>query len=217
MDLSPDALTAHLVRLSHGWQLAFRLQWDAFTTGDAAVGAVVVDRSGVAVGTGRARRSSEAAPPGELAGTNLAHAEVNALIQLPSGEYQDHRLLTTWEPCLLCTAALRMSHVGTVEYAAADPIWRDIDRLPQINPHIARHWATRKGPMGGPLEDWATLLAVLRYAVHGGRGAVAAQYLSDLPEPMAAAKRLVERGYLAKLRELSLLDAFQVTGSLAAP
>lgn len=217
MDLSARALSDHFSRVGGAWQLAFRLQWDAFVAGEAAAGAVVVDGRGAVVNTGRNRRHGSSAPPGELAGTSLAHAEVNALIKLPPGEYQDHTLLTTLEPCLLCTAALRMSHVGTVEYAAPDPLWRDIDGLPLTNPHIARHWAVRVGPMGGPLEAWATLLAVVRHVAHGRRGAVAAQYWRDLPAVMALAQRLVEEGYVPKLRELSLTDAFKVVGTVAAP
>ncbi|HEY8453244.1 MAG: deaminase [Micromonosporaceae bacterium] len=197
-------------------RLAFRLQWDAFVAGEAAVGAVVVDGGGAVVSTGRNRRHGASAPPGELAGTSLAHAEVNALVKLPPGEYRDHTLLTTLEPCLLCSAALRMSHVGTVAYAAADPLWTDIDRLPLTNPHIARHWAVRAGRMGGPLEAWATLLAVVRHAAPGGHGAVVAQYRRDLPAVMALAQRLVDEGYVAKLRELSLTEAFEVVGTVAA-
>jgi len=58
---------------------------------------------------------------------------------------------------------------------------------------------------------------VVRYAVYGGRGPVAAQYRRELPAAMALAHRLVDDGYLPKLRELSLTDAFEVVGTVAAP
>ncbi|MEV6289123.1 hypothetical protein AB0M41_01530 [Streptomyces sp. NPDC051896] len=46
-------------------------------------------------------------PPGQPAGTDLAHAEINALAQVPAGpRHPGHRLHTTLEPCLLCSSAL---------------------------------------------------------------------------------------------------------------
>src|SRR5690606_11532446 len=72
-------------------------------------------------------------------------------------------------------------------------------------------------PDGRPPGSLSTLLAVVRYAVYGGRGPVAAQYRRELPAAMALAHRLVDDGYLPKLRELSLTDAFEVVGTVAAP
>jgi hypothetical protein len=43
MDLSPTSLSASWSRLSQPWQLAFTLQWEAFTAGDIAIAAVLVD------------------------------------------------------------------------------------------------------------------------------------------------------------------------------
>jgi tRNA(Arg) A34 adenosine deaminase TadA len=87
---------------------------------------------------GRSRSNEPSAPPGQLAGTYLAHAEVNALAGLAPGDYWSHVLYTTLEPCLLCTAALTHAHVGAVRYAASDPLWAGIEELPQLNEHIAR-------------------------------------------------------------------------------
>ncbi|MCK9893010.1 hypothetical protein [Frankia sp. AgB32] len=43
--------------------------------------------------------------PGQLAGSRIAHAEVNALAQLPMGSFADHELYTSVEPCCLCMGA----------------------------------------------------------------------------------------------------------------
>src|SRR5919112_4197214 len=83
--------------------------------------AVVVDPGGDLVTQGRSRSNEPTGPSGQLAGTSLAHAEVNALAGLAPGDYWSHVLYTTLEPCLLCTAALTHAHVGAVRYAASDP------------------------------------------------------------------------------------------------
>jgi tRNA(Arg) A34 adenosine deaminase TadA len=215
MDLSPTSLSASWSRLSQPWQLAFTLQWEAFTAGDIAIAAVLVDGAGAVVSTGRNRRYSGDVQSGELAGNGMAHAEVNALAKLPYGFYPDHTLLSTFEPCLLCSAALRICHIGRVEFAAADPLWRNIDQITTISPHIARHWATRVGPSGGPMGDWACLLALLRLGSPAARGRTLEQYLRDLPEVIALARRIVTGGHLDTLRGVTLSEAFETIGKIA--
>ena len=84
------------------WREAFRLAWKAFGAGSIPVGAVVVDESGSVVARGRTRIFETTAAPGQLAGTRLAHAEVNALAQLlPSKRLDRSTLYTTVEPCAL--------------------------------------------------------------------------------------------------------------------
>ncbi len=146
------------------WPLPFELAWEALRAGSRPVGAVLLDPDGRLVATGR-NRSQEApgtAPPGQLAGTALAHAEVNALAQLPAGRQHDgHRLYTTLEPCLLCSSALMHSHVGHVVYAASDPMWRGVEDVPGVGGLIAARWARREGPagdLGGSLAAFSRLL-----------------------------------------------------------
>jgi tRNA(Arg) A34 adenosine deaminase TadA len=118
--------------------VAFSLAWEAFIEGSIAVGAVLCDGAGDIVSRGRNRRYSGEAVPGQLSGSGIAHAEINTLATLPSGSYPAHVLYTTLEPCLLRTAALRMSKVGTVCFAAADPLWHSVDRLTREVGHRAR-------------------------------------------------------------------------------
>lgn len=215
MVLSGAELTAQFSRLSPAWQQAFSLAWEAFREGDLGIGAVVVDPVGTVVAAGRNRRHSRPTLPGEIAGNSLAHAEINALARLPSGSYDAHTMLTTLEPCLLCLSAVRLSHVGRLEYAAADPVWRGIERLPELNRHVARRWPARVGPMQGALGRWATLLPLIPYLEHGVRGPVVDDYWTASPELMGLAAQLVEGGHATKLRQLSLTDAFAMVGDLA--
>lgn len=217
MDISANALQDHFSRLSPPWQAAFTQAWESFSAGDLGIGAVVVDPAGAVVSTGRTRRRDTSRAPGQVTGGNLAHAEINALVGLPAGSYDDHTMLTTLEPCLLCTGALRLNHIGTVEYAAPDPVWRGIERLPELNRHVARRWTRRVGPIEPPLRDWATLLPLTHYPEHGVRGLVVDDYRTAYPELMAVAEDLVGGGYLPRLRALSLPAAFALVADVAAP
>lgn len=216
MDLPPAALHSQWSRLSGPWRRAFTLAWEGFCVGAFPVGAVVVNPSGAVASTGRNRRRETTGPAGELAGTNLAHAEVNALAKLPYGSYPDHTLLTTLEPCLLCTAALRHCHIGAVEYAAADPSWRGIERLPELNGLVARHWTTRIGPLDPPLRAWAVLFPLVTYAERGENGTAADDLRAGCPDLARLAGRLAEPDRLAQLRAAPLPEAFDLVGAAAA-
>jgi tRNA(Arg) A34 adenosine deaminase TadA len=65
----------------------------------------------------------------QLARAWIAHAEVNALLQLPAGHYEDIAVTSTTEPCLMCAGAITMSLRGrvVVRYAVDDPIAGGID------------------------------------------------------------------------------------------
>lgn len=106
--------------LAEPWRASLELAWEAYRAGTIPVGSVVVAAHGGIIARGRNRIFD---PPGRgLAGSRLAHAEVDALAQLPAADrYRDHVLYSTLEPCLLCTAATLLTTVGRIEYAASDP------------------------------------------------------------------------------------------------
>lgn len=106
--------------LDEPWRASLELAWEAYLAGTVPVGAAVAGPDGTVVARGRNRIFD---PPGDgLAGTRIAHAEIDALAQLPATErYRDHVLYSTLEPCLLCAAAALHSTVGRIEYAVADP------------------------------------------------------------------------------------------------
>jgi tRNA(Arg) A34 adenosine deaminase TadA len=175
------------VDLEPAWRSCFRLAWEAFRAGSIPVGAVLVDGGGVEIRSGRNRSGEPSGPAGQVAGSFIAHAEINALATLPPGDYADHTLYTTLEPCFLCTAALRHSHVGTVRYAAPDPLWRGIERLPELNEPFARRWTRRHGPLGGPPQAWAALLPLISAVER--RGAAAQNcYAEAMPGVLALAR-----------------------------
>ena len=153
--------------LADPWRECFELAWEAFAVSTIPVGAVVTDGSGEVVARGRNRVfDDDTPPPGQLASTYLAHAELNALASLPRhrsrdgrGPFDDHTLYTTLEPCALCVGAALMTMVGEVRYAASDH-YGGGRTLSLDNPHTARLPLVITGPHEGTLGTLGELLHV---------------------------------------------------------
>lgn len=111
--------------LSIPWQVAYSQAWESYCYGSIPIGAVLVDSFGTIVSRGRNRINETMAPDGHTCSNRLAHAEINALMQLKntsSGFASTCTLYTTTEPCVLCFGAIVMSGIRKVKYAAVDPI-----------------------------------------------------------------------------------------------
>jgi tRNA(Arg) A34 adenosine deaminase TadA len=188
------------------WRPCFELAWESFQAGSLAVGAVLVDAVGAIVSAGRNRCNEQPEVPGQVGGSNLAHAEINALAMLPVGYYADHILYTTLEPCLLCTSALRLSNVGVVRFAADDPLWYGMDRVAEVNHNVARRWTRREGPLDGPLRTWAAVLPLVSF-VERSIDVVTQGYEQLQPEILALARKLAARA--GQLRRLHLDEAME--------
>lgn len=125
--------------LSLPWQAALEMAWDAYKSGTVPIGAVIADASGKIVSRGRNRIRELKAPPRQVCDNELAHAEVNALLELklPYEEARQAALFTTMEPCPLCMGAAYMSDVKTLYYAARDP-WAGSANLLGTTPYLSR-------------------------------------------------------------------------------
>ena len=134
--------------LDEPWRAGLELAWEAYLAGTIPVGSVVAGPDGTVVARGRNRIFD---PPGHgLAGSRLAHAEVDALAQLPVTErYRDHVLYSTLEPCLLCVAATLLATVGRIEYAAADPFGGACTGAIDTG-----HWRRSAPEIAPALEGW---------------------------------------------------------------
>lgn len=104
------------------WQECFKEAWTSYCHGSLPIGAVVADAQGRIVAQGRNRFYEQTAEGKLLCGHRLAHAEMNALLQVPGNEVDLTTciLYTTTEPCPLCVGAIRMVHLGEVRYASRD-------------------------------------------------------------------------------------------------
>ena len=169
------------------WREAFALAWEAYSAGTVPVGAVIVDGGGAVVSRGRNRIYDAEAPPGGLAGSRLAHAEVNALLGLPlrpEARFRDHVVLTTTEPCLLCAGAIAMVRVGTVRYASADPTAGSVAAMTGGTPYLDRVGTVVEGPLPGPLGAFARLL-VEDWAWRRGAGGLVERVCRELAPELA--------------------------------
>lgn len=198
-------MTPAWARLEPPWRECFLLAWESFRAGSVPVGAVLIDAAGATVSRGRNRRNETACPAGQISASGLAHAEINALVSLPPADYGDHVMYSTLEPCLLCTAALRQCHVGTVRFAGPDPMFAGVDRIPDLNPFLGHGWTRREGPLGGPFGQLAVVLHLV-WALENGARSLVDGHAEQMPAELRAARRLA--GPTAeRLRALPLPDA----------
>ena len=171
---------------------ALELAWDAYCAGSFPVGSVITDPAGSIVVEGRNRAGEGDAPPGRMRNSAIAHAEVDALSQLPMGEYSRHTLYTSLEPCLLCRSAMVMTHIGEVRFLAADALCEGLDRLAEINGHASRRYPAMIGPSGGLAAEFAGTLPMAVLLLFNRDGTTAAHYSEHAPSRVAAARRILD-------------------------
>jgi tRNA(Arg) A34 adenosine deaminase TadA len=131
---------------------------------------------------------------GQLAGTRIAHAEVNALAQLPATQrYDKYTLYTTIEPCVLCIGAASLATIRRIEYAAPD-IHSGARSLVTAAVAIPRRLNIEiSGPLGGPLESFAEALHLAFFlAQPNQRHAFRATYEQQKPDLVPLAQALLE-------------------------
>ncbi len=137
--------------LDDPWREAFRQGWEAFRTGNIPIGACASTPDGVIVHAARNRVADSDGPLGEVFGSTLAHAEANVMARLPYSQTDRLMLTTTLEPCIQCSAVIRLGPVGTVRYAGADPLWDGCHDFSPLSPREAAR--PGKVLMAGPRAD----------------------------------------------------------------
>jgi len=153
--------------LEEPWRECLALAWEAWCSGNAPVGAVVVDDSGEIVSRGRSRRVDTSAPDRQIAGTVLAHAEINASMAMRYPDTYDKVLYSSLQPCLLCTSAAMDSRIRAIHFAVADPLFVGIERLWQLNSHFALRWPEWLCPVDEPFARLSQLLVDV-YVIEAG-------------------------------------------------
>lgn len=88
----------------------------AITTGDVPVGAIIVDKDGVLIGSGANEREGNNDP--------TAHAEIvairNAASYLQNSRLDGCTLVVTLEPCAMCAGAIAQSRISNLIFGAWD-------------------------------------------------------------------------------------------------
>ena len=108
--------------LNKPWQESIKLAWDAYKKGTIPIGCVIVNNEGEIVSKGQ-NQIYDYTSESPLAGTNMAHAEMNALIgfnEIDHPEIKSYTLYTTMEPCPMCFGAAVMMNIRNIYYAADD-------------------------------------------------------------------------------------------------
>jgi len=183
--------------LAPPWQACLDEAWASWRAGCFGIGAVVVDGRGQIVARGRNRITEERRQPGVLAGSAMAHAEMNALASLPLGSYEGHALYTSLEPCLMCASTIVLLRFPVVHFAAADPLFEGTHEHLAELAFCADRVPLRTGPLDGPLAAFAALLP-LTFIVFWARGdEVFGQYRSRTPALAALAEGVVADDRLA--------------------
>lgn len=169
-------------RLGPAWDAALTLAWESLRGGTTPVGAVVVDEAGAIVATGRGRRYETSGPSGELRGTHVAHAELNALAQLASDRrWRRHTLVTSLEPCLMCHGAAIQTTIERACFAAPDP-YAGTGGLAATTAQ-ARHRGLRiEGPLPDERAAFATMLHLAWLLTSARTGHVVDVHRRALPE-----------------------------------
>jgi tRNA(Arg) A34 adenosine deaminase TadA len=178
------------LELEPPWPHVFELMWEAYVVGTIPVGAVVAASDGSIVAHGR-NRIFDRPHSGQLAGTRLAHAEINALLGLSAERtYPELTLYSALEPCHLCLAAASASRVGSVHYAARDPYAGAVGKLASSQ-DMRLHPVTVEGPLSGPVGLFPELLHLrhMLWRVRDGRGIVPF-YRQTRPELVELAQKL---------------------------
>ncbi len=195
--------------LDDSWREAFRQGWEAFRTGNIPIGACASTPDGVIVHAARNRVADTDGPRGEVFGSTLAHAEANVMARLPYRQTDRLVLTTTLEPCIQCSAVIRLGPVATVRYAGADPLWDGCHDFSPLSPREAARPA--KVLMAGPRDDDIGMFGTLMSRLGPGlvKGS-AAEWLraSGQSGILDLAMQLQEGGEAGRLADLDVREAF---------
>jgi tRNA(Arg) A34 adenosine deaminase TadA len=175
------------------WQTCIELAFDAYGQGTVPVGAVLVDAGGREVARGRNALYAGGPNGAPLAGTHLAHAEMIALMQVSSeGQYPEHTLYGSLEPCIMCAGTACMAGVGTVRFAGIDPYGGAAELISKGNAHLRRGLTRFEGPVDGPAGLFCSAMHMEFYLRRKPDGHVVRAYRESAPEAVTAARLLAE-------------------------
>ncbi len=139
-------------------QTVLQLAWRACAAGTVGVGSAILDEKGEIISSARnATRDNAGDMP--IVGTYVAHAEINALAQIPTERsLAQCTLFTSIQPCIMCAGAAVMAHVGNVRYMTSDPLFPNFFRLREIGEITRQQWPTYERC---PSSQWTVLALVL--------------------------------------------------------
>jgi tRNA(Arg) A34 adenosine deaminase TadA len=149
------------IDLSPPWRAAFDEAWMSWRQGSLGVGAAVVDGNGEIVARGHNQFFHSG--PGPISSTYMAHAEMNALAQLPVARGHGFSIYSSFEPCSMWSSALLFYRIERIAFASIDPVWLGMHEWFLSAPWASRHQFTREC-LGGEFGAFGYVLHVSRLA-----------------------------------------------------
>jgi len=152
------SMTALWEDIETPWQLTLELAWESFKNNSLPIAAIIVNTEGDVVTTERNQMFEQT-----IKNRKMAHAEMNALMNLPYDEHPEIRkytMYTTTEPCPMCMGSIVMSDLRKVQIAMADP-WAGAADMCQRLPYIASK-NIRISFVGGVVEKLLVILAAYK-------------------------------------------------------
>lgn len=140
------------------WQLTLEMAWESFKNNSLPIAAIIINTEGNVVTTGRNRMFEHT-----VKNKKMAHAEMNALMNLPYDEHPEIRkytMYTTTEPCPMCMGSIVMSDLRKVRIAMADP-WAGAADICQKLPYIVSK-NINISYVGGAVEKLVSVLAAYK-------------------------------------------------------
>ncbi len=196
------------------WRAALEQAWEAYRDGSVPIGAVITDLNGSILAGGRNHIHDQNAPAGQIHSSSLAHAELNALLQIDRRKVDTHTciLYTTMEPCPLCMGAIYMMSVKSVQFAARDPYAGSTNQLGKTR-YLSRKAIQVSGPLDTRVED--ALIAILtdfHIRIFGqDRPELLQTVLQDwqaaIPQGVRLGRSLYQSGYLQQAANSNLTIA----------
>lgn len=148
--------------LAKPWQVCFEEALAGYQAGSFPIGAAVFDSNGNLLARGRNHIYDDHTAPGQISLNQLAHAELNTLLQIDRRSHDLHTsvLYTSLEPCPLCMGAIYMSGIRKIFYGARDSFAGSTDLL-GTTPYMTRKNVQAVGPAEPVLETIFLGLQVL--------------------------------------------------------
>ena len=192
---------------------ALELAWESTCAGSFGIGAVVADPSGEVQYTGR-NRILETDPGDDLlAGSSIAHAEMNVLAKLPYRRHHEAglRLFTTLQPCIQCLGAIRLSSVRDVVVLAPDPLFHGIEEI------VTRHEFVGRNPptiVHLPVTPWTAFALLLPTHLGIAAGSTPPGWRVGAEPVLELAQQLVASGELTAAAAADAVSLDQLAAQL---
>ena len=113
--------------MEKGFKIAFEAAWEAYKSGTIPIGACILNEKNDDVAIGKNQVCCEGDGVNSVALHQLAHAEINAVLQLSEQtkpnlhpNIRKYTLYAVMEPCPLCFGAIVMGSIRNVKFAARD-------------------------------------------------------------------------------------------------